>query len=56
MEIAEKIREGRIKKGLTQREVAAALGKVPATVSAWEKGVALPRLATWEGLGKVLKK
>lgn len=54
MTIAEQIRKGRVCKGMRQREIAAILGRTRATVSAWERGKAKPRLEEWLKLVKLL--
>lgn len=40
----------RLRAGLTQMEVAIALGKQPSTISDWERGVKRPRLSFTETL------
>ena len=53
-DIARQIKEGRVRKHMRQREVAAMLGRTRATVSAWERGKAKPRLEEWLKLVKLL--
>lgn len=48
------ILERRQRKGLTQRQVAAALDVSNRTVSSWESGTSLPRLKLLEALGELL--
>lgn len=50
----EKIRALRESKGMTQTELAEALGVDQTTVSAWERGVAEPTLANLRRLADVL--
>lgn len=42
MNIGEKIRKGRIKKGLTQRQLSQLIGMSPSLVSGWENSTRIP--------------
>lgn len=48
------IREYRLKAGLTQRKLAALIGRSRAVVSAWERGQALPSVPLLFKLAKTL--
>ena len=49
-----RIREYRLKAGLTQHALGKLLGKGRSVISAWERGLALPRLPTLFQLAKAL--
>ena len=54
MRMKEKIREFREAKGLSQTELADALGVDQTTVSAWERGVAEPTMFNLRRLADIL--
>ena len=56
MKIADRIKNARGEKGLSQKKLAEQLNVRQATVSAWEKGVAIPREAVFHQLAEVLGK
>ena len=49
-----RIREYRLKAGLTQRALAKLVGTGRSVISAWERGLALPRIPTLFRLAKIL--
>lgn len=49
-----KIREYRLKAGLSQRKLAALLGRGKDAVSSWERGVSLPNVPRLMRMAKVL--
>lgn len=54
-DLATQIREAREAAGLTQQTLAATLGVSQAAVSAWERGIQVPRtLGVWHGLSVAL--
>ena len=54
MTLQEKLREARLKKGLTLQEVADILGyKTRASIHHWETGYRLPKLASLKKLAKL---
>ena len=55
MLLSETIRVARKEKGLTQTELANLCGVSTTAVSAWERGVAVPRSETLSLLGQVLQ-
>ena len=55
MGLAENIREGRLRRGLTQAEVAQRLDVTSASVTQWERGRTTPRYDKLEELARVLR-
>lgn len=55
MTIAESIKRARAEKGLTQAELAKRLNVRQATISSWEKGVAIPRETAFTQLAHALE-
>ena len=49
-----RIREYRLKAGLTQRALGTLVGTGRSVISAWERGLAIPRLPTLFRLAKIL--
>lgn len=56
MKIADRIKNARGEKGLSQKKLAEQLDVRQATVSAWEKGIAIPREAVFHKLAEALGK
>lgn len=54
MRVAENIREARVAAGMTQNELADAVGKTRAAVTQWESGWVEPRLGTLEEIAAAL--
>jgi len=52
MKLGDKIRELRIKKGVSQEEMAQAIGKSAKAISAWENNNKLPRMGTVEKIAQ----
>ena len=52
MELGKKIRQLRLRAGLTQEQLASALGLGPQSVSKWETGAAMPDITLLPGLAE----
>lgn len=55
MAIGEKIKEYRVKKGLTQQELADELGYERSTIAKWESGALIPLATSVGAIAKTLK-
>ena len=55
METADKIKAARRKAGLTQVQLAEAVGCKQKDISRWESGVYVPTIKTWTPIAQTLK-